>query len=370
MNILLASDSFKGTMSAGEVCHTVADTLRARYPGVAVTEIPIADGGEGTANACLHIFGGEARHVTVHSPLGRRIDASYAILPDGTAVIETAAASGITIEPVNDALRASTFGTGELLRDALNQGCRKILLGLGGSATTDGGTGCAKALGARFLDENDCDIPDGGVGLLQLKEADFSALDPRLKEIELTVLCDVTNPLFGENGAAYVYARQKGASDDQIRLLDAGLRALAAVCAPLLGEDQAALPGAGAAGGLGYCARAMLGGTLERGIDCVLDAADFSALAANADLVITGEGKMDAQSLMGKAPFGVAKRCGATPVIAVVGRLDASMDDVRNAGIRAVFETDPEHRPFEEVRKTAKEDLIRTIKKIKMEEFY
>ena len=369
MNILIAPDSFKGTLSAGEVCRVMADTLRLRYPGVAVTEIPIADGGEGTAQAYLHIFGGERRTVCAHSPLGRMIEAAYALLPDGTAVIETAAASGITIEPVYDAMRASTFGTGELIKDALDRGCKKILLGLGGSATTDGGTGCARALGARFFDESGNDIPDGGVGLSALKRADFSALDPRLQKITLTVLCDVTNPLFGKNGAAYVYARQKGADDEQIRLLDRGLQTLAAVCAPLLGENQATFPGAGAAGGLGYCARAMLGGTLRRGIDCILDAADFSALAQRADLVITGEGKMDAQSLMGKAPFGVALRSGSAPVIAVVGRLDAAMEDVRRAGIAAVFETDPDHRPFETIRLTAKEDLIRTVNKIKLEVF-
>ena len=218
MNILIAPDSFKGTLSAGEVCRVVADTLRLRYPGVAVTEIPIADGGEGTAQAYLHIFGGERRTVCAHSPLGRMIEAAYALLPDGTAVIETAAASGITIEPVNDAMRASTFGTGELIKDALDRGCKKILLGLGGSATTDGGTGCARALGARFFDESGNDIPDGGVGLSALKRADFSALDPRLQKITLTVLCDVTNPLFGKNGAAHVYARQKGADDEQTRI--------------------------------------------------------------------------------------------------------------------------------------------------------
>lgn len=369
MHILIAPDSFKGTLSSREVCEIISDTLHLRYPDAKTTLVPIADGGEGTADAFLQILGGEMRTVPVHSPLGREISASYAILPDRTAVIETAAASGLTIEPFNDALRASTFGTGELIRDALTRGCRRIFLGLGGSATTDGGAGCAKALGARFLDENGAEIPDGGAGLLKLKSADFSALDPRLKETELTVLCDVTNPLFGPNGAAYVYARQKGADDVQIELLDRALQNLAAVCAPIFGKEQALQSGAGAAGGFGYCARAMLGGTLKRGIDCILDAASFSFLAKNADLVITGEGKMDAQSLMGKAPFGVAKRSGSTPVIAVVGRLDASMADVRDAGIRAVFETDVLHRPFEEVRLTAKDDLIAAVKKIIVEEF-
>ena len=368
--VVLAPDSFKGTLSSETVCALISGVLRARYPDVTVDEIPIADGGEGTVDAYLHIFGGEKKTVRAKSPLGRDIDASYAILPDGAAVIETAAASGIAIEPVNDAMRASTFGTGQLIKDALDKGCRKIFFGLGGSATTDGGVGCATALGARFLDKDGKAIPPGGAGLALLDRVDLSGLDARLRMTALTVLCDVTNPLFGKTGAAHVFAGQKGASDAQIETLDCGLQKLAAVCEPVLGSDFSRVPGAGAAGGLGFCAVALLGGRMVGGIDCILDAAQFAEKARDAVLVITGEGKMDAQSLMGKAPFGVAKRSGKTPVLAVVGLLDAEMAQVERAGICRVIETNARHLPFEEIRDRAKEDLIFAAKKINLEEFY
>lgn len=368
--IILAPDSFKGTLSAAAVCSCIKAVLKEQDPLLKITELPIADGGEGTVDAYLHIFGGEKRVCRVRSPLGRAIDAAYAILPDKTAVIETAAASGITIEPKNDAMRASTFGTGQLIKDALDQGCRKLFFGLGGSATTDGGTGCAKALGARFLDADGKDLPDGGGGLCMLHTVDLSQLDARLQDTALTVLCDVENPLYGEHGAAYVYAGQKGADAAQIEQLDQNLRRFAEITAKALHCDLSQEKGAGAAGGLGFCSLALLGGKMVGGIDCILDAANFSEKAKHADLIITGEGKMDRQSLMGKAPFGVAKRSGTTPVIAVVGLLDADIEDVKRAGIRAVFETNPLHRPFEMIRETAKEDLMQTVKKIKLADFY
>ena len=364
MNVLLAPDSFKGTLSATEVCALLKETILSLSPDANVTSLPIADGGEGTSDAFLHVFGGERVTVRAHSPLMREISADYAILPDGTAVIETAAASGIAIEQTNDALRASSFGTGELLRNALDCGCKKILFGLGGSATTDGGTGLLCALGARFLAEDGTELAPGGAALEQLKTVDLSALDKRLEQTEITVLCDVENPLFGPNGAAAVYAPQKGANAAAVELLDYGLRRLAKVSAQTLGKDFAFTKGAGAAGGLGFACLAFLGATLTPGIDCILDAAKFSERAKRADLIITGEGKMDAQSLMGKAPFGVAKRSGGTRVIAVVGLLDAKEADLRRAGIAAVYETNPQHLPFAEIRTSAKEDFLKAAKRM------
>ena len=364
MNILLAPDSFKGTLSATEVCALLKETILAASPDANVTSLPIADGGEGTVDACLAIFGGERITVRVKSPLLHEIDADYAVLPDGTAVIETAAASGIAVEQKNDALRASTFGTGELFLDALDRGCRKILFGLGGSATTDGGAGLLSALGARFLDKDGNALAPGGGALEDLAQIDLSGLDRRLSKTRLTVLCDVKNPLFGALGAAEVFAPQKGADAAMTAKLDRGLRHLAAVSAQTLGKDVSAEPGAGAAGGLGFACIAFLGGVLTPGIDCILDAARFSEKARTADLVITGEGKMDAQSLMGKAPFGVAKRSGAARVIAIVGLLEANETDLRRAGIAAVYETNPRHLPFETIRATARADFLRAAKRM------
>ena len=364
MNVLLAPDSFKGTLSATEVCALLKQTILSASPDADVTSLPIADGGEGTSDAFLQIFGGERVTVRVHSPLLREISADYAILPDGTAVTETAAASGIAIEKENNALLASSFGTGELLRDALGRGCKKILFGLGGSATTDGGTGLLSALGARFLDKDGTELSPGGAALEALQTVDLSGLDKRLCQTKITVLCDVENPLFGPNGAAAVYAPQKGADTAAVELLDRGLRRLAEVCAKTLGKDFAFAKGAGAAGGLGFACLAFLGAHLTPGIDCILDAAAFSSRAKAADLIITGEGKMDAQSLMGKAPFGVAKRSGGTRVIAVVGLLDAEETDLRRAGIAAVYETNPQHLPFAEIRARAREDFCAAAEKM------
>ena len=364
--ILIAPDSFKGTLSATTVAHTVAAVLCEKDPALTTLCLPIADGGEGTVDAYLEIFGGEKKYATAQSPLGRPIEAAWALLPDGTAVVETAAASGIAIEQQNDALRASSFGTGELVRAALDSGCSTILLGLGGSAMTDGGTGFLAALGARFLDENERELPPGGGSLTQLSRIDLSRFDPRIKDCNLRVLCDVENPLCGPRGAAYIYAPQKGASAEDVQLLDRGLPTLAAAAAVVFGKDEAAFPGAGAAGGMGFALKVFCGAALVSGIDCLLDAADFEAKAKTADLIITGEGKMDAQSLMGKAPFGVAKRAGGTPVIAVVGLLDAKEGDVKAAGIRAVYETNDRHLPFDEIKDTALADLIRAAKRIEI----
>ncbi len=362
--VLLAPDSFKGTLSAVAVASTLADVLTKEDPALTAIELPIADGGEGTVDAYLKIFGGERRTRTVQSPLGHPVEAAYAVLPDGTAVIETAAASGIVIEKENDAMRASSYGTGELLRDALDRGCKTVLLGLGGSAMTDGGTGFLRALGARFLDRDETELPPGGGALLRLRRIDLSGLDPRLQTITLRVLCDVKNPLFGPDGAAHIFAPQKGADPSQVRLLDLGLRQLAFCAANTTGKDNASLPGAGAAGGMGFSLQTFCGAALQSGIDCILDAARFSDRAKTADLIVTGEGKMDAQSLMGKAPFGVASRAGQTPVAAVVGLLAAEEDAVRQGGIVKVFETNDRHLPFEQIKNTAHDDLVRAAKKL------
>lgn len=365
-NIIIAPDSFKGTLSSPEVCSIISRTLKEKYPDCITTLIPVADGGEGTSDAYLKIFGGRKVHLSAKSPLGRDTDVWYALLPDGTSVIETAAASGITVEKENNALLASTYGTGQMILHALKNGAKKLILGLGGSATTDGGTGLLSALGAKFLDKNGNDVKAGGKYLSDIHNIDLSGIAKEIYKAEITVLCDVKNPLYGTNGAAYVYAPQKGASEDDVKLLDEGLRNFARVSKAVLGKDFSFYEGAGAAGGSGFALVAFFNGRLKRGIDTLLDAAAFEEKAKNADLIITGEGKMDEQSFMGKVPFGVASRSGKTKVIAVVGIFEGDREKAREKGIWEIYETNFLHKPFEKIKHSAKDDLINTVKKIEI----
>ena len=363
--IVIAPDSFKGTLSSLQVCNIVKASLLEERDDLHIIEVPIADGGEGMTESFMCAFGdSEKVELKAKSPLGRDIDVYYAIIGGNTAVIEMAMASGITIEKENDAMRASTYGTGQIIKDALDKGIRKFFLGIGGSATTDGGIGCTAALGGRFFDKDGKTVELCGKGLADIVSIDLSDLDNRLKESEITVLCDVKNPLYGKTGAAYIFGPQKGASEKQVEVLDAGLKNLADISAEYLKKDFSQYEGTGAAGGLGFALIAFLGGKLKGGIDHILDMLAFDEKVKDADLVITGEGKMDSQSLMGKLPFGVAKRCAHTKVAAVVGLNVADEKLIDELGISQVVETNPEHLPFEQVKATAKEDLFAAAKKI------
>ena len=363
--IVIAPDSFKGTLSSLEVCNLVKKSLLEERDDLEITELPIADGGEGMTESFMCAFpDSEKTELKAKSPLGRDIDVYYAIVSKDTAVIEMAMASGITIEKENDAMRASTYGTGQLIKDALDKGIRKFVLGIGGSATTDGGIGCIAALGGRFIDKGGKEVALCGEGLSDIASIDLSTLDERIKESEITVLCDVKNPLYGKKGAAYIFGPQKGASEKQVEILDAGLKNLADISAEYLGKDFSLIEGTGAAGGLGFALIAFLGGRLKGGIDHILDMLSFDEKVKDADLVITGEGKMDSQSLMGKLPFGVAKRCAHTRVAAIVGLNTADEKLIEELGIDQVVETNPKHLPFEQIKATAKEDLIVAAKRI------
>lgn len=362
--VIIAPDSFKGTLSSVEVCKILSEELKKRYSDVEITEMPVADGGEGTVEAFLYSLGGEKVYCPVKSPLGSDKKAFYGILPDGRAVIEMAEASGISIEKENNALRASTFGTGQLILNALDRGCRKILLGIGGSATTDGGIGAVAALGGRFLNGEGESVPLCGEGLSDIRSIDLSGLDKRLSECEITVLCDVKNPLYGEKGAAYVFSSQKGANENDVAVLDKGLRNLAEVTKKTLGEDYSRFEGAGAAGGLGFGLVAFLSARLMSGIDCVLLVTDFKEKAKNADLIITGEGRMDLQSLMGKVPFGISKNSSKSRVIAVVGVSDIDISEAKKQGISEIIETNPFHLPFEKIKDNAELMLREAAEKI------
>ncbi len=358
--IIIAPDSFKGTMTAAQVCEIIKEEFLKADNTLDIRCMPIADGGEGTVDALLSL-GGERILVTVSGPHFSPTDSFYGILPDGTAVIEMAAASGLMLAGENkNPLLTTTYGTGELIKAALDRGCRKILVGIGGSATNDGGIGCAAALGARFLDGEGNSVSLNGAGLSHIQKIDLSALDSRLNETDIQVLCDVTSPLYGETGAAYVFAPQKGADETAVKKLDSGLRNLAQVTEKAIGKDNALLEGAGAAGGLGFGLVSFLNASLVKGAPAVLCAMGMDTLAPTAELIITGEGCFDEQSLLGKAPSSVAELAGGTPVIAVAGRCKITLPE--GSPIRRVYVTDTVGKPFDVLKKECFADLAKAVR--------
>ncbi|CAL9643021.1 Glycerate 3-kinase [Streptomyces sp. enrichment culture] len=341
--VLVAADKFKGSLTAVEVARRVTAGLRRVVPDLAVAALPVADGGDGTVAAAV-AAGFERREVRVAGPLGDEVTAAYA-LREGTAVVEMAEASGLQRLPegVLAPLTSSTYGSGELLRAALDAGARTIVFGVGGSATTDGGAGMLAALGARFLDGDGEPVAPGGGGLAGLASADLSGLDPRLSEVELVLASDVDNPLTGPKGAPAVYGPQKGATPDDVTALDAALAHFAKVLEGTEGvgaraAEYAASPGAGAAGGIGFGAM-LLGARFRPGIEVMLDVLGFAPALERADLVITGEGSLDEQTLHGKAPAGVAAaaRAAGKEVVAVCGRLALAPEVLGRAGIRRAY---------------------------------
>ncbi len=341
--VLVAADKFKGSLTAVEVAERVTAGLRRVVPDVRVEALPVADGGDGTVAAAV-AAGFERREVRVAGPLGDEVTAAFALRED-TAVVEMAEASGLQRLPegVLAPLTASTYGSGELLRAALDAGARTIVFGVGGSATTDGGAGMLAALGARFLDADGEPVAPGGGGLASLASADLSDLDPRLSDVELVLASDVDNPLTGPKGAPAVYGPQKGASPEDVAALDAALAHFAKVLARTesvgaRAAEYAASPGAGAAGGIGYGAL-LLGARFRPGIEVMLDVLGFAPALERADLVVTGEGSLDEQTLHGKAPAGVAAaaRAAGKEVVAVCGRLALPADALGRAGIRRAY---------------------------------
>lgn len=340
--VLIAADKFKGSLTAVEVAAHVAAGLRRAAPGVRTEALPVADGGDGTVDAAV-AAGFERRTERVTGPLGEPVTAAYALRGD-TAVVEMAEASGLRHLPRGRyaPLTAGTYGTGELLCAALDAGAATVVLGVGGSASTDGGAGMLSALGARFTDAHGTPLAPGGGPLARLAAADLSGLDPRLARTRFVLASDVDNPLTGPKGAAAVYGPQKGASPDDVAALDAALARYARVLAEAVGPraaEYAAAPGAGAAGGVGYGALVGLGAAFRPGIEVMLDVLGFAAALERADLVITGEGSLDAQTLHGKAPAGVAAaaRRRGVPVVAVCGALSLSAAELRGAGILGAY---------------------------------
>lgn len=366
--ILLVPDSFKGTLSSRQVCQVMAGQLRRFFPQAQVKSIPVADGGEGSVEAFLAAAGGERRTRTVTGPFGEPVEAFYGILGDGrTAVIEMAACAGLPLaEGRLNPERATTYGVGELLLAAKEAGCTKAILGLGGSCTNDGGAGAAAALGAKFTRaDGTAFVPSGGT-LGEIAALDVSPVAQALQGMELTAMCDIDNPLYGDAGAAAVFAPQKGADAAMVARLDAGLRHLGQVAARCLGRDFSHLPGAGAAGGLGFGMAAFCGAQLRMGIDAVLDAVGFDSLLPGTDVVFTGEGKIDSQSARGKVVSGVAARCrkAGVPVVAVVGQIGQGFEEMYQQGLTAVFSINRAAQPFAESRFHAGENLALTMENI------
>jgi glycerate kinase len=360
MRIVVAPDSFKGSLSALAVAEAMERGVRSVFPDASVARVPIADGGEGTVEALVAATGGRLESRRVTGPLGEPVEARWGVLGDGrTAVVEMAAASGLTLVPRErrDPRVTTTRGTGELVRAALDAGLRRVVVGLGGSATNDGGTGLARALGIRFLDDAGRDLPEGGAALARLARVDLAGRDARIAAAEVVVACDVDNPLTGPRGASAVYGPQKGATPAMVAELDAALERYARVAREATGRDVAGLPGAGAAGGLGAGLLFFTPARLRPGVEIVLETTGFDALVRGADLVLTGEGRTDFQTAMGKAPVGVAaaaKRQGV-PVVCLSGGLGPGADEVLARGIDALAVTVPGPMGLEEAVARARE---------------
>lgn len=321
--VVVASDSFKGCLSSAQVAEAVEIGVHAVYPACEVLKLAVADGGEGTMDALAATLGGSIVEVQVQDPLCRPIKAEYAIINGNVAVIEMSRASGLPLlQPQErNPLKTSTYGTGQLIADALSKGCRKFIMGIGGSATNDAGTGMLEALGYRFLDAEGNLLKGRGESLGKIKAIETSKVLPELKDTSFTVACDVDSPFCGPEGAAYIYAPQKGAAEQMVKSLDEGMRAFSGLIYKETGTDVMNIKGAGAAGGLGGALKAFLNADLQKGADMVLDAVEFDHAIDGADLIITGEGRIDSQTLTGKLPYAVAQRASARniPVIAICG---------------------------------------------------
>jgi len=342
LKILVAPDSFKGSLTAMEAAENIKRGIHNFDSEINVDLLPMADGGEGTVQSLVDATDGEIIEKEVTGPLGDQVEAFYGLLGDKkTAVIEMAAASGLPLVPEEkkNPLKTTTYGTGELIASALEHGVEQIIIGIGGSATNDAGVGMAQALGAEILDAEGNQVDFGGGNLDQIAKIDLKNLDSRLKDVEILAACDVDNPLFGKDGAAYVYGPQKGADPEMVEILDQNLRHFNQIAVKELGKDTNQISGAGAAGGLGAGLVAFLDAELKAGVDIVLDIIDFNKRLKDIDLVITGEGMLDGQSIYGKTPVGVSRSAAKKdiPVIAVAGTLGRGVEKVLDHGINAYF---------------------------------
>ncbi len=361
---ILIPDSFKGTMSSQEVCSLMSDAINTYYEDVQIVSIPVADGGEGTVDSFLTAVGGEKIFLDVTGPHFEKMNSFYGIIEGTTAIIEMASCAGLPL--VGEDLRpgqATTFGVGEMMVDAAERGCTKIIVGLGGSATNDGGAGAAAGAGVTFLDAEGSQFVPTGATLDKIASIDRSTMNPALKGVEVVTMCDIDNPLFGESGAAYVFGPQKGADQKMVEILDEKLRAFSTIVEKNLDVDISELPGSGAAGGMGGGMVAFFNSSLEMGIEVVLDTVHFDRELDDTDIVFTGEGKIDFQSLRGKVVIGIARRTKKkeVPLVAVVGDIGDNLEAAYQEGVTGIFSINRVAQDFPKVKHRAKSDMALTM---------
>lgn len=377
MKIVIAPDSFKESLTALEAANAAEEGFKKVFPCAEIVKLPMADGGEGLVHSLVSSLFGKIIPQEVTGPLGKKVESFFGLIHNGkTAVIEMAAAAGLHLVPRSERnpLLTTTYGVGELILAALDQGVERIIVGLGGSATNDGGAGLAQALGVRILDENGNEIEFGGGGLSAVSSIDLAGLDPRLSQITIEAACDVTNPLLGPEGASAVFGPQKGATPEMVGLLDRNLGRFADVIEQYLGKDVRNVPGAGAAGGLGAGLLAFLSCRLRKGVEIVIEATGLEKQVQDADLLITGEGKIDSQTVYGKTPAGVAAvgKKYDVPVVALAGTLGAGFETVYDHGIDAVFSIVPGVVTLEEALQNAYSNMVHASENIArlMKRFY
>ncbi|NLM75239.1 MAG: glycerate kinase [Clostridiaceae bacterium] len=361
---VLIPDSFKGTMTSVEICRIMDEEIRKIYPDADIVSIPVADGGEGSVDAFLSACGGKKIELTVKGPYLEEMTGFYGVLDNGTAVIEMAACAGLPlVENNKNPLKTSTYGVGQLILHAAESGCKKIIVGLGGSCTNDAGTGAAAACGVRFYNEEGKEfIPTGGT-LSEIRKIDVSGFAPELKDVEIITMCDIDNPLYGPFGAAHVFGPQKGADEKMVLILDEGLRDISELIKTQLGKDISVIPGSGAAGGMGGGMVAFFDSKLQMGIETVLDTVNFNDVAKDADMIFTGEGKIDTQSIRGKVVIGVARRAKSlgVPVVAVVGDIGDDIELAYEEGVSGIFSINRVAVDFKLAKKRSKSDLALTM---------
>ena len=372
MKIVIAVDSFKGCLSSSSIANAVEEGIQNTLPGCEMIKVPIADGGEGTVDALVDATQGKIITIPVHNPLMQPIQASYGMTGDGqTAIIEMSAASGLDLIPLRpgNVMDTTTYGTGEMIADAIERGCRNFIIGVGGSATNDAGMGMMQALGVRFTDEEGNEVEKGGKSLSSIRHIDTQNQLSELQDCTFHIATDVTNPFYGPQGAACIFGPQKGGNEEQIKALDKGMKHLAELIFETTGKEIGHLPGAGAGGGMGGGCVAFLQANISPGIELIMDYLHFDEIIRGAGLVITGEGKMDRQTLFGKVPVGIARAAASQqiPVIAITGQLDITADkELREAGLSAIFPIHPAPISLEKAMQPdyAYRNIRRTIEQI------
>lgn len=372
MKIVIAVDSFKGCLSSSSIAKAVEEGIFNTLPECEVIKVPIADGGEGTVEALVDATQGKKITLPVHNPLMQPIHAGYGMTGDGrTAIIEMSAASGLNLIPLKpeNIMNTTTYGTGEMIADAIKRGCRNFIIGVGGSATNDAGTGMMQALGVRFTDDTGKEVEKGGKSLSAIRHIDTQNQLPELQDCTFHIATDVTNPFYGPQGAACIFGPQKGGDEEQIKILDRGMKHLAGLIFETTGKDISYLPGSGAGGGMGGGCVAFLQATISSGIELIMDYLRFDELIQGADLLITGEGRMDRQTLFGKVPVGIARAAASRhiPVIAITGQVDTTADKaLREAGLSAIFPIHPAPISLEKAMQPdyAYRNIRRTVEQI------